>query len=115
MKHNFLLTIADMLGHPEWCTSLNLVRRYLKDFDYKNIYKYENPIAITPQRHTKIVNEAGRYLERAAIRGAKVSELTRLVKYSLIVLDAQKHFLNYQKARADFGIDELVDKYDLNN
>lgn len=38
-------------------------------------------------------------------------ELTRAVKYSMVIIDAKKHELNYEQAFKDFGIGELQTKY----
>lgn len=38
-------------------------------------------------------------------------ELARVDMYSMVVIDAQKHKLNYKQAAKDFGIDELKAKY----
>lgn len=41
-------------------------------------------------------------------------ELSRAVRYSMIVVDAEKHKLNYQQAEKDLNIKELRDKYQNN-
>lgn len=38
-------------------------------------------------------------------------ELARAVKYSMVVIDAEKHKLNYKQAEKDYNIQELKDKY----
>ena len=38
-------------------------------------------------------------------------ELARAVKYSMVVIDAEKHKLNYTQAEKDYKIQELKDKY----
>ena len=114
MKPNLLWSLVDILNHPEWSSVINHVRRWVKDFDRDTrITLYGRSVTITSQRHTKLIYETSRYLERAALRGAKVSELARLVKYGLVVVDAQKYCLDYTKAREYFGIDDLVEKYSL--
>lgn len=40
--------------------------------------------------------------------------LARAVKYSMVVIDAEKHQLNYKQAAKDYGIDELKDIYQKN-
>lgn len=39
------------------------------------------------------------------------THLERAVKYSMVVIDAEKHKLNYKQAYKDYGIDELKDIY----
>lgn len=38
-------------------------------------------------------------------------QLSRAVKYSMVVIDAEKHKLNYLQAKEDYRIQELVDEY----
>ena len=42
---------------------------------------------------------------------AKPSEIERAVKQSMIVIDAQKHRLNWKQSEKDLGIDALKEKY----
>ncbi|WP_130837535.1 hypothetical protein [Lachnoclostridium sp. Marseille-P6806] len=41
-------------------------------------------------------------------------ELSRAVRYSMVVIDAKKHELNYKQAAIDYGIDDLKRKYQAN-
>lgn len=41
------------------------------------------------------------------------NELARVDMYSMVVIDAQKHKLNYKQAYKDFGIEELKQKYQM--
>lgn len=45
------------------------------------------------------------------LKGAKEPELTRAVKHSMVVIDAEKHKLNYKQSEKDNGIAELKRKY----
>lgn len=45
------------------------------------------------------------------IKGASTDELSRAVAYSMVVIDAEKHNLNWKQARIDNGIPELKEKY----
>lgn len=45
--------------------------------------------------------------------GATDDELERAVKHSMVVIDAEKHHLNYQKSYADNNIEELKHKYQM--
>lgn len=40
-------------------------------------------------------------------------ELSRAVRYSMVVIDAQKHDLNWKQAKKDYQIDELKKKYQM--
>ena len=45
------------------------------------------------------------------IKGATMQEIERAVKHSMVVIDAEKHHLNWQKSALDNGIAELKTKY----
>jgi hypothetical protein len=45
------------------------------------------------------------------LKGANEKEITRAVKHSMVVIDAQKHKLNYKKSEIDNGIPELRKTY----
>lgn len=46
-----------------------------------------------------------------SVAGAPFNEIARAVKHSMVVIDAQKHQLNYKKSYADNNIAELYIKY----
>lgn len=45
------------------------------------------------------------------IQGATESELARAVKHSMVVIDAEKHGLNYKQSFVDNGVSDLKKKY----
>lgn len=45
------------------------------------------------------------------LKGANEDEIVRAVKYSMVVIDAEKHKLNYKQAYDDFGIRDLKKQY----
>lgn len=45
------------------------------------------------------------------IRGASHEEIARAIKHSMVVIDAEKHVLNYKQSELDFGIKELKRKW----
>jgi hypothetical protein len=45
------------------------------------------------------------------IRGASTQELARAVRHSMVVIDAEKHNLNYKQSAIDNGISQLKTKY----
>lgn len=46
-----------------------------------------------------------------SIKGAPENEIVRAVKHSMVVIDAEKHNLNWRQSEADNGIKELKAKY----
>jgi hypothetical protein len=45
------------------------------------------------------------------IKGAPYDEIARAVRHSMVVIDAEKHHLNYKQSEKDNGIQQLKDKY----
>lgn len=82
----------------------------LKDFDPKESYpKYPG---MKVMKNTQ--NEMGRIsnlITDMTIKGADESELARAVRHSMVVIDAEKHELNYKQSYIDNGIEALKKKY----
>lgn len=98
----------------------------LKDFDV-NIYSTDNP------RFKNMVDKNGnptyKYPKTEKAKGTEMGkitnlitdmyaagcddsgELSRAVRYSMVVIDSKKHELNYKAAYDDFGIKDLEKKY----
>ena len=45
------------------------------------------------------------------LQGAPTSEIARAVKHSMVVIDAEKHKLNYKRSAEENGIDALMKRY----
>lgn len=66
-----------------------------------------------PKGKTK-QNEMGRIsnlITDMTIKKASTDEIARAVKHSMVVIDAEKHHLDYKKSAADNGIPALIKKY----
>lgn len=50
-------------------------------------------------------------IQDMTLKGAPAEDLIPAVKYSMVVIDAQKHSLDYKKAYADYNIAKLNEKY----
>jgi hypothetical protein len=46
-----------------------------------------------------------------SIKGASTSEIARAVRHSMVVIDAEKHELNWKQSEKDNAISELKLKY----
>lgn len=82
----------------------------LIDFDPKRSYpKYEGmpEMANKQQEMGKISN----LITDMTIRRATNAEIVRAVRHSMVVIDAEKHELNYKQSAIDHGIKELKQKY----
>lgn len=65
-----------------------------------------------PSSHMqKQMGDISNLITDMTIRGASDSELARAVRHSMVVIDAQKHVLNYKQSAIDNGIRALQEKY----
>lgn len=82
----------------------------LKDFD-PNVY--HNPDLPKMKDRTKQMQMGivSNLITDMTLHGATPDELTRAVRHSMVVIDAQKHQLDYKKSAIDNGIAELKEKY----
>lgn len=82
----------------------------LKGFDPKSAYPgYEGM-----KRMTNTQTEMGKVsnlITDMSLRQASSAELARAVKHSMVVIDAEKHGLNYEQSYRDNGIKDLKAKY----
>lgn len=86
----------------------------LKNFDPQVQYKgYEGmPVMKGKQKH---MGDVSNLITDMTIKGASQAELARAVKHSMVVIDAEKHKLNYKQSAIDNGIPELKKKYQGDN
>lgn len=81
-------------------------------FDPKERYKLPDDAPQMKNRTKQ--NEMGRVtnlITDMTVQGATPSELARAVRHSMVVIDAEKHHLDYKKSSADNDISALKDKY----
>lgn len=84
----------------------------LKTFDAKEIYKL--PDSAPKMKNSTKQNEMGRVtnlITDMTVQGAKEKEIVRAVKHSMVVIDAEKHHLDYRQSAIDNNIKELKDRY----
>ena len=94
-------------------------------FDSKS-YKYDNVVVDSDgnehyfrngkefRKMKNTQNEMGQIsnlITDMTIKGADEKELARAVKHSMVVIDAEKHGLDYKQSYLDNGIKELKDRY----
>lgn len=85
----------------------------LKDFDPMT-YKIpdDSPIPRISSRTKQLqMGDVSNLITDMTIKGAPPSELARAVRHSMVVIDAEKHHLNYKQSAIDNGIAQLKKKY----
>lgn len=84
----------------------------LEGFNPKESYRrYEGMKVISPQRKQQEMGDVSNLITDMTIKGASNSEIARAVKHSMVVIDAEKHKLNYKQSAIDNDIRGLKEKY----
>lgn len=85
----------------------------LKNFDPK-MYKLpaDSPIPrMTARQKQTQMGVVSNLITDMTIKGANTQELARAVRHSMVVIDAEKHELNWKQSAIDNGIKQLQQKY----
>lgn len=86
----------------------------LEGFDPKTEYSTEGMTGVklmTKSETQKQMGIVSNLITDMTLKGATEPELARAVKHSMVVIDAEKHKLNYKQSEKDQGIAELKEKY----
>lgn len=84
----------------------------LKNFDPQRDYKYyEGMQVMTPRQKGQEMGLVSNLITDMTIKGASNAELAHAVKHSMVVIDAEKHKLNWKQSALDNGIAQLREKY----
>lgn len=84
----------------------------LKNFDPKIAYpKYDGMKVMSPRTKQVQMGEVSNLITDMTIKGASPSEIASAVKHSMVVIDAEKHELNYRQSAKDNNIAALKAKY----
>ncbi len=86
----------------------------LKDFDPKVEYGGRKEGTFTPMKKQNVQKQMGmisNLITDMTLKGATEKELARAVRHSMVVIDAEKHKLDYKQSEKDHGIKELKKKY----
>ena len=84
----------------------------LKNFDPKIEYKgYPGMKAMTDKEKQPEMGKASNLITDMTIKGASEDEIAHAVRYSMVVIDAPKHFLNVELAYQNEGIAHLKEKW----
>jgi len=84
----------------------------LLDFDPKISYAaYPGMPKIKPSAKQKLMGDVSNLITDMTIKGATETELAKAVRHSMVVIDSEKHHLNYKQSHIDNGIAGLKAKY----
>ena len=84
----------------------------LKDFDPKERYPaYEGMPKMKSQTKQTEMGKVSNLITDMTIKGAPYDEIARAVRHSMVVIDAEKHNLNYKLSEKENRIQQLKDEY----
>lgn len=84
----------------------------LKDFDAKREYAgYEGMKVMDARTKGFEMGDVSNLITDMTIKGANDQELARAVRHSMVVIDAEKHKLDYKRSAQENGIAALKEKY----
>ena len=84
----------------------------LKNFDPKSRYPaYEGMKPMTAKQKQQEMGKASNLITDMTIKGANDHEIAAAVRHSMVVIDAEKHKLNYKQSAIDNNIASLKKKY----
>lgn len=84
----------------------------LKEFDPQSAYPgYEGMPKMTSKQKANEMGRVSNLINDMNIAGADGDEVARAVRHSMVVIDAEKHNLNYKQSYSDNGIADLNKKY----
>ena len=84
----------------------------LKGFDPQRSYpSYEGMKRMSARTKAIEMGQVSNLITDMTIRGATSQELARAVRHSMVVIDAEKHNLDYRQSAKDNGISALKAKY----
>lgn len=84
----------------------------LDGFDPKMEYGGKKPGTFKPMKNTQTeMGKISNLITDMTLKGASKDELARAVRHSMVVIDAEKHKLDYKQSEADNGIAALKKKY----
>lgn len=87
----------------------------LEGFDPKLEYGGKPEGSFKPMRNTQTeMGKISNLITDMTLRGAVPEELARAVRHSMVVIDAEKHHLDYKQSEIDNGIASLKKKYQGN-
>lgn len=84
----------------------------LKGFDPQSAYpSYEGMPKMSPKTKQVEMGKISNLITDMSIKGANSDEKARAVRHSMVVIDAEKHNLNYKQSAINNGIAQLKAKY----
>lgn len=88
----------------------------LKGFDPKAEYPYHEGMTVMTKKNTqKEMGKVSNLITDMTLKGAPVEDIAKAVKHSMVVIDAEKHKLDYKQSEKDNDIETLKKKWQQND
>ena len=98
----------------ELMAQANRLIRYDEYLRMRSKYYISNKkFSVSAEIHRRIMDSAVRIAKMIIAKGGTDEEIKDACAYLYICTDARKYKLNWQKAKKDFGIDEMLRKYEI--
>lgn len=108
---DFVLVIPNKPNNPRRIKTEPALKE-LENFDPHTLYKLPDDVPkMKPKTKGLEMGKVSNLITDMTIKGASNEELSRAVRHSMVVIDAEKHHLDYKKSYRDFGIRALEEKY----
>ena len=86
----------------------------LKDFDTKEEYPgYPGMKVISHAHQQKQMGVVTNLITDMTIAGAEPKEIVRAIKHSMVIIDSEKHKLDWKRSEQENNIRELIEKYQV--
>jgi len=86
----------------------------LQDFDTKEAYPgYPGMKVISHQYQQKQMGVVTNLITDMTVAGAKPEELVRAIKHSMVIIDSEKHQLDWKRSEQENDIRSLIEKYQV--
>lgn len=114
---DFVVTIPNHRGTIESTPPLAGLKNFDHQAEYKVPYgppteKYPDGLpVITEKQKQSEMGKITNLISDMTVKGANEEEMARAVRHSMVVIDAEKHNLDYKASERDHGILELKTRY----
>jgi len=101
-----------VIPNPKGSIRISDSLKALTNFDPKISYSgYEGMKPMSSRNAQLEMGKISNLITDMTIKGASQDEIARAVRHSMVVIDAEKHFLNYKQSYIDNGIAKLKETY----
>lgn len=85
--------------------------KQLEKFDPQSYKLPDDAPKMSARTKGKQMGDVSNLITDMTIQKASMDEISRAVRHSMVVIDAEKHHLDYKRSAQDFGIAALKEKY----